>query len=268
MTVKSVSGQTYEPVDLAKKIFGNEKFKEIRKYSTGEYNGKPNGQNLQKGAQTKFRLLGQTDITAVVNMTIVDSAGNGFDTYLHFEKDTIWKLEAFRALAMTGMIEMGLKELEKMTSQQVDEIVAKSKDNDNDNAIFRSREDYYYELGNARLTLALDDTIVQHFLDNRLAFESLKDLAMLNLDSAIAGTKGRKSLFSEHKELYRKLFIRSVYLYEHKPAIVLDFFIGGMIDNTVGYFYTSDKSQLPKMTSRRYIMIREIGEGWYIYKTT
>lgn len=268
LTVKSVMGQTYEPMDLAKKIFGKEKFKEIQKYSTGEYNGNPNGQDLQKGSQTKFRLLEQNDSTAVVNMTLLDAKSKGFDTYLHFEKDTIWKLEAFRGLAMTGMIEMGLKELEKMTLQQVDEIVAKSKDNDNDNAIFRSREDYYNELGNARLTLALDDTIVQHFLNNRIAFESLKDLAILNLDSTKGGTRGRKSLISKHKELYRKLFISSVYLYEGKPAVVLDFYIGGMIDNTVGYFYTNDKKSLPVMSSREYIMIREIGEGWYIYKTT
>lgn len=268
LTVKSVRGQTYEPMDLAKKIFGKEKFKEIQKYSTGEYNGNPNGQDLQKGTQTKFRLLGQNDSTAVVNMTLLDAVGKGFDCYLHFEKDTIWKLEAFRGLAMTGMIEMGLKELEKMTLQQVDEIVAKSKDKDNDNAIFRSREDYYNELGNARLTLALDDTIVQHFLNNRIAFESLKDLAILNLDSTKDGIRGRKSLISEHKELYRKLFISSVYLYKGKPAVVLDFYIGGMIDNTVGYFYTNDKKSLPVMSSREYIMIREIGEGWYIYKTT
>ena len=268
LTLKSVCGQVYEPVDLAKKIFGKEKFKEIRKHCTGEYNGNPNGQDLQKGAQTKFRLLGQTDITAVVNMTIVDSAGNGFDTYLHFEKDTIWKLEAFRALAMTGMIEMGLKELEKMTLKQVDEIVAKSKDKDDDNAMFRTREDYYYELGNARLTLALDDTIVQHFLDNQLAFEKLKDQAIREQDSAAAETKGRTNLLRELKESYRKLFISSVYLYDNKPAVILDFRIGGMIDNTVGYFYTNDKKNLPVMSSREYIMIREIGEGWYIYKTT
>lgn len=260
--------QTYEPLELAQNIFSQQKLPNLKKYCTGEYKGNPNGQDLQKGARTKFRLLGKTDSTAVVNMTIVDSAGNGFDTYLHFEKDTIWKLEAFRALAMTGMIEMGLKELEKMTLQQVDEIVAKSKDKDNDNAIFRSRVDYNYELGNARLTLALDDTIVQHFLNNRVAFEKLKDLAIGNQNNAETGTRGRKKLLKDHKESYRRLFINSVYLYDSKKAVILDFRIGGIIDNTVGYFYTNDKNSLPEMSSREYIMIREIGEGWYIYKTT
>jgi hypothetical protein len=41
-----------------------------------------------------------------------------------------------------------------------------------------------------------------------------------------------------------------------------------MLDNTVGYLYVKDKEDLPEMTDRRVIMIREISDGWYIYKTT
>lgn len=267
-SVYALHGQNYEPIELAKKIFSTKKFPDLKRYCTGEYKGNPNGQDLQKGTRTIFRLLGQTNSNAVVNLTLLDSAGKGFDAYLHFEKDSIWKLEAFRALAMTGMIEMGLSELEKMTLKEVDEIVSKSKDKDDDNAIFRSREDYYYELGNARLTLALDDTIVQHFIDNRMSFDKLKGLALKELDTADTENWVRVKLLEHQKESYRKLFISSVNINTDKQAILIDFHIGGMIDNTVGYFYTNDKKSLPEMSSRHYIMIREIGEGWYIYKTT
>jgi hypothetical protein len=120
LTFTTVYGQTYEPLDLAKKIFSKETLPNIENYVAGEYEGKPNGKDLQNGSITKFMLLGQTDKTAVVGMTILDSLGKGFDTYLHFEKDSSWKMTAFRALAMTGMIEQIKIELEKMTPQQVD----------------------------------------------------------------------------------------------------------------------------------------------------
>ena len=63
---------------------------------------------------------------------------------------------------------------------------------------------------------------------------------------------------------YRKLFISSV-SYRNE---CLDFSIGGMLDNTVGYFYVKDKEGLPEMNLRDMIMVREIEDGWYLYKTT
>lgn len=268
LSVSALQGQNYEPIELAKEIFSPKKFSDLKRYCTGEYKGNPNGQDLQKGTRTSFRLLRQTNSHAVVKLTLLDPAGKGFDAYLHFEKDSIWKLEAFRALAMTGMIEMGLSELEKMTLKEVDEIVVKSKDKNDDNALFRSREDYYYELGNARLTLALDDTIKQHFLDNYMAFEQLRDLVIKDQDTIKSTSrKGQEKLLGQ-KTACHKLFIKAVYSKNYNTTVLIDFFIGGMIDNTVGYFYTNDKNSLPEMSSRNYIMIREIREGWYIYKTT
>jgi hypothetical protein len=41
-----------------------------------------------------------------------------------------------------------------------------------------------------------------------------------------------------------------------------------MIDNTVGYFYEPDKTKIPEINPSEIIMIREIGDGWYMYKTT
>src|SRR5688500_5135114 len=127
LAVTTVYGQTYEPLDLAKQIFGKDKLPNIDNYITGEYKGRPNGQDLQKGSTTKFILLGQADNKSVVAMTILDSTGKGLDTYLHFKKDSIWKMSAFRALALTGIIEQVKIGLEKMTPQQVDDIIAKSK---------------------------------------------------------------------------------------------------------------------------------------------
>ena len=48
-----------------KKIFAKETLPNIENYISGEYDGKPNGKDLQNGSITKFALLGQTDKTAV-----------------------------------------------------------------------------------------------------------------------------------------------------------------------------------------------------------
>ena len=171
LSVTTVFGQSYEPIDLAKKIFSKDSFPNFHNYITGEYDGQPNGKDLQNGSSTNFLLLGQTDKTAVVAMTIVDSMGKGLDTYLYFGKDTIWKMSAFRALAMTGIIEGVKIELEKMTPKQVDDIIVKSKKEKKENyGIFTSRADYDFQLGNAKLILEIDVNIVKHFMTNKAEF--------------------------------------------------------------------------------------------------
>jgi len=267
--VTTVYGQTYEPLDLAKKIFGKDSLPNIDHYSTGEYKGRPNGQDLQKGSTTKFILLGQTEKTAVVAMTILDTLGKGLDTYLHFERDTVWKMNAFRALAMTGIIEQVKIELEKMTPQQVDDIITKSKKKKKDDfAMFTSREDYNFQLGNTKLTLELDDNIIKHFLTNQAEFERLKDLALTQLQNEKVDEERSMKLIEDLKADYQKIFISSVSTGSYELGNCINFLIGGMVDNSVGYIYVKDKKDLPEMNSDRVIMIREIGNGWYIYKTT
>jgi len=240
----------------------------LNNYIVGEYKGKPNGRDLQKGSMIKFLLLEQTDDKAVVAMTIVDSTGKGFDTYLHFEKDTIWKMSAFRALAMTGMIEGAKKELEKMTPQQVDELINAARKKKDKYALFSSRADYEFQLGNATLILQLDEHIISHFLANKVAFERIKDLAYKELESGKVEEEGSVKLIEHLRPEYQKLFVSSVSYGGYQLGNCLNFLIGGMIDNTVGYIHVKDKKDMPKMSSNRIIMLREIGEGWYIYKTT
>ncbi len=266
----TVFAQNLEPLELAKKIFSKEPFPNLKKYTGGEYDGNPNGQDIQNGSITHFMLLSQTETHAVVALSILDSAGKGLDTYLHFEKESFWKMHAFRALAMTGIIEQIKIELEKMTPQQVDELIEKAKkEKDLKNVIFSSREDYNYQLGNSRLTLELDDNIIKHFLDNKTEFERIKNEALNELQDKPTNSERSVELVESYKADYRKLFISSVSYGDYRlGGKCLDFSIGGMLDNTVGYIYVKDKNNLPEMTDRLVIMIREIGDGWYIYKTT
>lgn len=47
-----------------------------------------------------------------------------------------------------------------------------------------------------------------------------------------------------------------------------DIHLWGIVDNYVGFFWTSDPGQLPDMSPSNYIVIRNLGGGWYLYRTT
>ncbi|MFN0203728.1 MAG: hypothetical protein ACKVTZ_19530 [Bacteroidia bacterium] len=269
MTNSSYS-QDFEPLALAKQIFENEKFPNIGNYVTGEYDGRPSKQDLAKGVMTQFLLLEQKDKKAVVSMTISDPTGKAMDTYLFFEKDSIWKMSAFRALAMTGMIEQAKNELENLSPKQVNQIIKAAKKNKKgeESQMFSSKEAYNFALGNAKLTLELDEKIIEHFLKNKKEFERIKDLML----SEVQRTKDEKmtemKVGEDLKLAYRKLFISAVTMGGYELGNGLNFLIGGMVDNTVGYLYVKDKKDLPQMDASGVIMLREIGNGWYVYKTT
>lgn len=261
--------QNLEPLDLAKKIFDENSMPDLEKFTTGEYKGRPNGRDLQKHSMAKFLLLNQTDKRAVVSMTISDSTGKVFDTYLHFQKDTIWKMNAFRALAMTGIIEQVKKELEKLTPLQVDEIVkSAAKSKKGRSPLFTSKEDYEFELGNATLTLESDAKIIEHFRKNKKAFERIKDSAINELRIKKTGEERAMDVGENLKTDYRKLYISSVTTGGYEFGNCLNFLIGGILDNSVGYIYVGDEKNLPEMNPNSIIMLREIGDGWYVYKTT
>jgi len=263
-------GQEYKPVELAQKIFGKDTLFNIKPYCTGEYQGEPNGRNINPKVVLKFVTLGLTDSTAVIAMTITDSTGVGIDTYLHFQKDTTWKICAFRALAMTAMLEKMLNDLEKMTDTDIENAIKQSKKAKTEDAKFlTSREDYNYQIGNIRLTLELDENIIKHFKTNYTIFDSLKSEALLEIKRRSLTPANKIDLLKSQKTKYRSVFISNVLYGDFEVCrSCVTFYIGGILDNTVGYIYAPDKADLPKMSPDNVIMLKEIAGGWYIFKTT
>jgi len=268
--IKPSNAQTYSPLELAKRIFDTATFVDIDRYSMGEYQGHPNGQDILNEAKREFEVLEINDQEAVIAMTLLTDADNGLDTYLFFEKDTIWKMSAFRALAMTGMIEQMRDEMEALTPAQIDEMIARVDSAGlADDVGINSREDFEFQLGNANLILDLDRNIIAHFKQNEEAFERLKDLAYQKIENDTIDKDRRVDVLPGSRSEYRKLFISSINYNDYQVGKnLLSFSIGGMLDNTVGYLHVKDKASLPKMTDRRVIMLKEIGNGWYLYKTT
>ena len=74
--------------------------------------------------------------------------------------------------------------------------------------------------------------------------------------------------FEIYKNRLALLFIDNAFPDWESSKNNLNFLIGGITDNSVGYLYIKNKKDVPKMNPARFIMIREIGDGWYLYKTT
>lgn len=261
-------GQTDTPLDLVKTIFSKEAFPNLDKHITGNYKGHPNGMDLPTNASTNFLLLEQKEKTAVVNVTIIDSLGSEFDAYLHLEKDTLWKITAFRALAMTGIAEGIHAELKSMTKAEIDEIIELSKSDTLSYGMFKSRMEYEHMLGETGLIIASDNELIAHFNNNRSEFEFIKNSISLEVDSSIINQESKVRVGESLKSNYHSLYISSIKVGGFDFYNSLNFVIGGMLDNIVGYLYVQNKEDLPSMNPNRIIMIREIGDGWYLYKTT
>jgi hypothetical protein len=268
LTTCTTHSQALEPLDVAKHIFGKTKFADLPHYSTGEYQGHPNGQDLPPTATTSFLLLGQTPTKAVVAMNVVDAKGIQVDTYLHFQKDSVWKLSAFRSLAMTGMLAKVSEQLESLTPRQVDEILKSASKEKDMHYPFSSRAEYDFTRGNTKLTISSDAQLIAHFTNNKVEFERIKAAGLQELSGKTAENVQDQELAKPLEAAYRKLYISSVRSGGDEFGNGLNFLIGGMVDNAVGYLYVKDKKDLPEMSASDIIMLREIGDGWYLYKTT
>lgn len=260
--------QNYDPLTLSKKIFSKTGFPAIKNYVTGEYNGRPNGNDIKNGLRISFLLLEQRTKTAVVNITLADSTGKEFDLYLHFVKQNTWKACAFRALALTGIIAKVHDGLAKMTAVQIDSVIAAPQIDSVDRRDFKSREEYEFLLGNTGLTLASDKELIEHFNKNKEKFVALKNNLLAKGLLSHHDTTDLIKSNPEIKKQVTELLLDNVLPNFEETQNSLDFLIGGITDNAVGYFYIQNPKDVPKMSPDHFIMIRALGEGWYLYKTT
>ncbi len=268
IATQSESQSLTDPLNLTKAIFSRNEFPNLDKHITGEFTGHPNGTDIQIGTTTKFLLLEQNEKTAVVNVTLVDSIGNEFDSYIHLKMDTVWKITAFRALAMTGMIYQMHKQLESLAVAQVDSVINSAKNDSLGPAPFTSKDQYTYLLENTNLINASDNKIIEHFKNHESEFNTLKNSALLEIDTSTAHQEQNIRLVHGLKQQHQSILISSVSTGGFQFGSAIEFRIGGIMDNQVGYLFVPENGHVPQMDPKEIILIREIGNGWYLYKTT
>ncbi|MBJ6108675.1 hypothetical protein JAO73_06630 [Hymenobacter sp. BT523] len=253
-----------QPLQIAEQFVAPTGWADMKDYlcceAAGQARQETLGQQIPARLQRSCELLSQGDSTAVVAVELRDPAERR-DFYLHFAKEgTAWKLQAIRNLAMTHLGPPMVELLSALPPAEVAEYDRKHPD-----------ASHAFTVGNLRLWTAADADIAAHFRKNKADFRKLLRLVQAGnyfvADSIAAGEKAANAAPAVHA-LLRKLYLSRVTRRETGCVSCLEFVIGGKVNSTVGLLYQPQPAQLPAMTPARLIMLRPLGEGWYLYKTT
>ncbi|MDB5235895.1 MAG: hypothetical protein JWR44_2888 [Hymenobacter sp.] len=220
------------------------------------------GQQIPPHWVRSSQLLQQGPTTAVVAVELRDSLRRS-DVYLHFSKEAAgWKLRAIRSLAMTHLGPPMVGILAAMPPAEVADYDRKHPD-----------AHHAFALGNLRLWTSADADIKAHFQRNEAAFQEavrlLQTRRYFNVpaDSSRAG-EAAANADPAVRSLLQRLFISRVRKRDTDCSTCLEFLIGGMTDNTVGLLFEPNAAAVPPMSPDGIIVLKPLGDGWYLYKTT
>ena len=161
------------------------------------------------------------------------------DIYFYLKLQDSWKVSAVRTLALTGIVEGACEYLKTKTNLTAEE---------------------KYDLGNCELVLASDEVLRQWFAKNAAAMNALSGLSR--------GLKPRREEQDPHyAEIKARLKALDFAAVEVEDDGTIEFTIGGITDNTVGFLY-SPANKPPKISSNLYIWVEEIAPKWFLFRTT
>jgi len=261
------------PLDLTRKYISGE-LTDYRSVLTGEAKEQDfNPKKIANDAAISYEILLCNQGKAVIAVSIQENKDHT-DLYVFWTRENEWKINAFRALWLPGMFYMMLEKYKDMDEagirQEYEKMVndvRKRNDTVSDESIARSigtLDDFRYEVNNMKLTAVPDKDLMEHFNHNLDKFDALLQKAQTEL---LSGSDAwRVGSNSPHKGEMQEILISSVSFPRDNKCVY--FLVGGMTDNSVGYFYCADPDDAPVMSTSRYIMIRSLGNGWYLYKTT
>ncbi|MBF9238664.1 hypothetical protein I2I05_14765 [Hymenobacter sp. BT683] len=255
-----------EPLQIAEQFVAPGGWPAMKEYlcceAAGQAKRETLGQQIPARLQRACQLVQQSLSTAVVAVELRDSIDRK-DFYLHFGKEAgSWKLLAIRNLAMTHLGPPMVEILAGMKPAEVADYDLKHPD-----------ASHAFTLGNLKLWTSADADIAAHFTSNRPDFQKLlrlvqagKYFASAQSLSPSAGEQAANADPAVH-DLLRKLFLAQVTRRETECTSCLEFVIGGKVSSTVGLLYQPTKALLPAMHPDRLIVLKPLGDGWYLYKT-
>lgn len=167
---------------------------------------------------------------AVTRVQVLDGKIPLADFYFYLaQSDGVWKMSAARGFALSEIIAAAREELRAKP---------------------QLTEQEKLELANMDLTLSLDRDLRIYLRQHLAEFDKLRLLF------------ARKS--KETEAAMRKLGLTRVRPSEGQN---IDFVIGGLVDNTVGYIY-SPTNKPPRISTEEFIWVEKITDKWYLYRTT
>lgn len=249
------------PIEISKLILSNRDQKE--KYQKYLFDNRDIELQYERDKNTDYG-LGYREFNAgenykVIDVTATDKNGTQYDFYLYFRKvKNDWKI--FDAQKLPNITFAYVAFARDLTEEQVEDVL-KSKD---EQKLFTSGKQFSYiksidDLGNRS-----DDELIDHFVKLKPQFNALKEefikFRNLNKDD----THLQKS--QKFMNAYYQLTISDINEYLPFTRNTLAFVICNMENNAVGYFYTDKKNEIPVMDPGGMLFIREIGNGWYLFK--
>lgn len=221
---------------LVKQFFGSDGIDDKKSFYVNEMfeyhlNEPTLGETLPLDMNIELKVLEKSELREIYSVLLTKDERSQ-DWYIYLVSDEgKWKISAVRNLALPVFFKMGLQMLDKKTNRTIEE------------------ESRYL---NMSLMVKQDSELKKFHLNNIAFFEKILLKAKVDLAKA--------------SDLAKELNLSSV---SAKPDLDgYDLKIGGILDNSVGYFYIPVDSLVPRMSDDKYIYIEEVSENWYLYKTT
>ena len=264
----AVAPPALAPLRIAEQFVAPAGWPEMKDYLCCEVAGQAKRQTLGQQIPVRQRrrcdLLQQDSATAVVAVELRDSASRR-DFYLHFRHDsTGWKLGAIRSLAMTHLGPPMVALLTGLPKAEVADYDRKHPD-----------ASHAFTVGNLRLWTSADADIAAHFHRHRADFQKLLRRVQAGQFFAPAPPGPTEPAAEQAANadpavhaLLRRLFMGRVTRRATPCGNCLAFVIGGKTTSSVGLLYQPEAAQLPVMSPNGLIVLRPLGEGWYLYKTS
>jgi hypothetical protein len=262
----AVAPPALPPLRIAEQFVAPAGWPEMKDYLCCEVAGQAKkqtlGQQIPVRQRRRCELLQQDSATAVVAVELRDSASRR-DFYLHFRHDSAgWKLGAIRSLAMTHLGPPMVALLTGLPKAEVADYDRKHPD-----------ASHAFTVGNLRLWTSSDADIAAHFRKHRTDFQKLRVQASKFFPSTPAGPAEPAAEQAANADpavhaLLRRLFLGRVTRRGTECGNCLAFVIGGKVNSSVGLLYQPEAAQLPAMSPNGLIVLRPLGEGWYLYKTS
>lgn len=222
----------------------------------GEWNADSTlGQHLPKTVLRTCELIFQDSAHATVAVWLQDSI-TSFDVYFYLVKNKNWTIYAARSLVMRQSAKDALKRLDSIPEKYREEAYTKT-----------HAHSYAFEVANIKLWDNSDNVLASHFNSHKKQFQQIQKRLVkkgfTKSDSLVVKAIKDKKI----KKLANQVLIRGFEYDKRYPGCIF-YLIGGIADNTVGYLYQPDPKRIPLITEKHYIIIKPLGDGWYLFKTT
>jgi len=261
------------PLSLTKKYFSGDlkNYKTYFAFESIDHDFDP--RKIQKKAVIHYETIFNSGKKAVIAVSI-EEKNQASDAYVFWINVGEWKLQAVKTLWLPAMYNILVEQYKDLDEQGIklkyEEIIKKNLEEDSilsrDMVIGQigSLADFTANIRSLQLTISPDKELIEHFERQKEKFNAL--LKEVNSNFADKGTKLRLDIKSDYKIRMQEILITVISNPDNENNI--QFIIGGMNKNLVGYLYCKDYSNLPQMDSKGFILIKSLGNGWYLFKTT